>query len=48
MVFAVDPYSIRSMVTGGYDESKSPEARNARPFFWRQPAAPRSRGGTNS
>jgi len=47
MVFAVDPYSIRSMVTGGYDESKSPEARNARPFFWRQPA-PRSRGGTNS
>lgn len=32
MVFAVDPYSIRSMVTGGYDESLSPEARNARPF----------------
>jgi thiosulfate reductase cytochrome b subunit len=38
MVFAVDPYSLRSMVTGGYDESKSPEARNARPFFWRRPA----------
>ncbi len=33
MVFAVDPYSIRSMITGGYDESKSPEARNARPFI---------------
>lgn len=41
MVFAVDPYSIRSMTTGGYDESLSPEARNARPFHrlfprWRQ------------
>lgn len=33
MVFAVDPYSIRSMITGGYNESNSPEARNARPFF---------------
>jgi Ni/Fe-hydrogenase b-type cytochrome subunit len=32
MVFAVDPYSIPSMITGGYDESLSPEARNARPF----------------
>ena len=32
MVFAVDPYSLRSIITGGYDESKSPEARNARPF----------------
>ena len=32
MVFAVDPYSLRSITTGGYDESKSPEARNARPF----------------
>ena len=32
MVFAVDPYSLRSMFTGGYDDSKSPEARNARPF----------------
>jgi thiosulfate reductase cytochrome b subunit len=41
MVFAVDPYSIRSMITGGYDETKSPEARNARPFFWRRPAAAR-------
>jgi len=37
MVFAVDPYSLRSMITGGYDESKSPEARNARPFWWRRP-----------
>jgi len=32
MVLAVDPYSIRSMITGGYDEGLSPEARNARPF----------------
>ena len=37
MVFAVDPYSLRSMITGGYDEGTSPEARNARPFFWRRP-----------
>ena len=33
MVFAVDPYSLRAIITGGYDESKSPEARNARPFW---------------
>jgi len=33
MVLTVDPYSIRSMVTGGYDEKYSPEERNARPFF---------------
>jgi thiosulfate reductase cytochrome b subunit len=33
MVFTVDPYSIRSMVTGGYNPEKSPEARNARPPF---------------
>jgi thiosulfate reductase cytochrome b subunit len=32
MVFAVDPYSLRAITTGGYDEAKSPEARNARPF----------------
>jgi thiosulfate reductase cytochrome b subunit len=32
MVFAVDPYSLRSIITGGYDASTSPEARNARPF----------------
>jgi Ni/Fe-hydrogenase b-type cytochrome subunit len=32
MVFAVDPASLPSMVTGRYDESQSPEARNARPF----------------
>lgn len=30
MVFAVDPYSIVSMVTGRYDPEWSPEARNAR------------------
>src|SRR5665647_2138863 len=33
MVFAVDPYSLKSMITGGYDEANSPEARNARPFY---------------
>jgi hypothetical protein len=33
MVFAVDPYSLTSMITGNYDPSLSPEARNARPFY---------------
>jgi Ni/Fe-hydrogenase b-type cytochrome subunit len=33
MVFAVDPYSLRSMITGWYDRARSPEARNARPFY---------------
>ena len=33
MVFAVDPYALRSMITGGYSERLSPEARNARPFL---------------
>jgi Ni/Fe-hydrogenase b-type cytochrome subunit len=33
MVFAVDPYSIPSMITGRYHEELSPEARNARPFW---------------
>ena len=32
MVFTVDPYSIRAMITGKYDDAHSPEARNARPF----------------
>jgi len=32
MVFTVDPYSIPAMITGRYDDSLSPEARNARPF----------------
>ncbi len=32
MVFTVDPYSIRSMITGKYNEDLSPEARNARPL----------------
>jgi len=35
MVFAVDPYSLRSIITGGYDETKSPERRNARPLWWK-------------
>jgi len=42
MVFSVDPYSLRSIVTGGYDESRSPEARNARPFLWRRRPEPQS------
>lgn len=33
MVFAVDPYSLTSMITGTYDERLSPEERNARPFY---------------
>ncbi len=33
MVFAVDPYSIRSMITGRYSERLSPETRNARPLY---------------
>jgi Ni/Fe-hydrogenase b-type cytochrome subunit len=33
MVFAVDPQSLRSMITGWYDASRSPEALNARPFL---------------
>jgi cytochrome b subunit of formate dehydrogenase len=33
MVFAVDPFSLRAMVSGWYDPARSPEARNARPFY---------------
>lgn len=33
MVLAVDPYALRSMITGWYDAERSPEARNARPFY---------------
>ncbi len=33
MIFAVDPYSLTSMITGTYDERLSPEERNARPFY---------------
>jgi Ni/Fe-hydrogenase b-type cytochrome subunit len=33
MVFAVDPYALRSMITGRYDVRLSPESRNARPFY---------------
>lgn len=43
MVFAVDPYSLRAMTTGGYDEAKSPEVRNARPLWWKRPAPARGR-----
>ncbi len=33
MVFAVDPYSLPSMITGRYNEAYSPEIRNARPLY---------------
>lgn len=33
MVFAVDPYSIRSILTGKYNAENSPAERNARPFY---------------
>lgn len=32
MVLSTDPYAIRAMFSGWYDERLSPEARNARPF----------------
>jgi Ni/Fe-hydrogenase b-type cytochrome subunit len=44
MVFTVDPYSIPSMITGGYREDLSPEARNARPFVHLLP----NRGGSHT
>ncbi|HEX9108348.1 MAG TPA: cytochrome b/b6 domain-containing protein [Longimicrobiales bacterium] len=40
MVLAVDPYSLRSMITGGYDPSLSPEARDGRPFYHLLPRRP--------
>lgn len=42
MVFAVDPYALRAMLDGRYDEAWSPEERNARPFLnlWRRRASP--------
>jgi thiosulfate reductase cytochrome b subunit len=33
MVFAVDPYSLPSIITGRYNERYAPERRNARPFY---------------
>ena len=39
MVFAVDPYSIPSMITGNYRNDLSPEARNARPFVHLLPSS---------
>ena len=56
MVMSVDPYSLRAMITGGYDPALSPEERNARPFLHlgprprRGPAPEPARspvGGTN-
>ena len=46
MVFTVDPYTIRAMITGKYDDAHSPEARNARPFVNLLPR--RSGAGRNS
>ena len=40
MIFAVDPYSLPSMITGGYDPKLSPEARNARPLYHLLPQQP--------
>ncbi len=45
MVFAVDPYSIRSITTGGYNPENSPESRNARPFWNLLPNRFRKGGG---
>ena len=43
MVFTVDPYALRAMTTGGYDEDRwSPEARNARPLFNLRPRSKKS------
>jgi thiosulfate reductase cytochrome b subunit len=40
MVFAVDPYALRAIVTGRYNEARAPELRNARPFVNLRPRAP--------
>jgi thiosulfate reductase cytochrome b subunit len=40
MVFAVDPYALRSIVTGRYNEARAPELRNARPFVNLRARAP--------
>lgn len=40
MVFTVDPYSLRAMVTGRYDERRSPVARDARPLMGLLPRRP--------
>jgi thiosulfate reductase cytochrome b subunit len=45
MVFAVDPYSLRSIITGRYNPDNSPEARNARPFLNLLPNRFRKSGG---
>lgn len=45
MVFAVDPFSLRSMITGGYNPARAPEVRNARPFFWRPAPTPNTKEG---
>ena len=44
MVLTVDPYSMRSMITGGWSERFSPESRNARPFYHLWPGRERDDG----
>ncbi len=48
MVFAVDPYSMVAMVTGGYKEEWSPEERNARPFVHLLPAHEHAGGASTT
>ena len=38
MVISVDPQSLRAMITGYYNPAKSPESRNARPFYRSAPS----------
>jgi hypothetical protein len=51
MVFSVDPYALKGITIGGYDETKSPEARNARPFyhlFKKNPQSAEQTGGESA
>jgi thiosulfate reductase cytochrome b subunit len=50
MVISVDPFALRSITTGGYDPTRSPEARNARPFYhlFRRGRLPEGRHGASS
>ena len=47
MVFTVDPYSLRAIITGGYNPENSPEERNARPFVNLLPKKFRKAEATN-
>jgi Ni/Fe-hydrogenase b-type cytochrome subunit len=48
MVLTVDPYSLRAMITGGYDERLSPAARNARPLYHLLPRWGRARASADA